>query len=224
MKIGIVYTGTTKELVEMVECELKKYFTDPEVSFKNYTAPDIIDDVKNRGYVSSRMREKMLEIFRRAADEQMDIVFNICSSLREVAEEARISLEEKGIPLVLFDERMIVNAVERFCRIGIAATLDSALAATGRCVERNAERSGKYVKILPIRVKDSYGLEQGELGERCVKSVKESGELPEAIILAQGSMACVEQKLEKEFGIPVVSGLHSGVEELWETYAGLKSE
>ena len=80
------------------------------------------------------------------------------------------------------------------------------------------------MEILPIRVKDSYGLEQGELGERCVKAVKESGELPEAIILAQGSMACVEQKLEKEFGIPVVSGLHSGVEELWETYAGLKSE
>lgn len=224
MKIGIVYTGTTKELVEMVECELKKYFTDSEVDFKNYTAPDIIDDVKSRGYVSSRTREKMLEIFQQAADEQMDILFNICSSLREVAEEARISLEGRGIPLILFDERMIVNASERFDRIGIAATLDSALAATRRCVERNAEKAGKDVKILPIRVKDAYGLGPEELGERCVMAVKESGELPEAIILAQGSMACVEQELKKEFGIPVVSGLHPGVEELWETYTGLKSE
>ncbi len=217
MRIGIVYTGITKELVEMVECELKRYFTDPKDSFKNYTAPDIIDDVKSRGYVSSDMREKMLRIFYQTADDQMDIVFNICSSLREVAEEARISLEKRGIPLVLFDERMIINAVKCFQRIGIAATLDSALATTKRCVERYAEKEIRSVEILPIRVKDSYGLGQGELGERCRKAVKESGELPEIIILAQGSMACVEEELEKEFGIPVLSGLHSGVQELWDT-------
>lgn len=224
MKIGIVYTGTTTELVEMVECELKKYFKTPEDSFQNYTAPEIIDDVKSRGYVSSDMREKMLGIFRQAADDQMGLVFNICSSLREVAEEARILLKKRGIPLVLFDERMIINAVNRFHRIGIAATLDSALATTKRCVERHAEKAGRCVDILPIRVKDAYGLGQDELGKRCKKAVTESGELPEIIILAQGSMACVEKELEKETGIPVRSGLRSGVEELWDTYREMRSE
>lgn len=224
MKIGIVYTGITDELVEMVENELKKYFTDPQDSIQSYTAPDIIDDVRSRGYVSADMKEKMLRLYERTADEQMDLVFHICSSLREAAEEARERLAKRGIPLVLFDERMIVETVYQFQRIGIAATLDTALAATARCVEKNAEKAGKQVEILPVRVKDAYGLKPKELGERCREAVRESGKLPEILLLAQGSMSCVERDLEMELGIPVVSGLHPGVEELWDTYKRLRKE
>lgn len=216
MKLAIVYTGTTKELVEMVEGEVRKRFEGEKLELLHYEAPDVIADVKEKGYVSAAMKERLLRLYE-TAGEQAKLLFHICSSVREAAEEAKPLLEKRGVRLVHFDERMLQTMAERYERLGLMGTLGTALGATRRYVEQYAEKIGKQPELTEYLVESSFGLGQKELGERCLDVIQREA-LLEAVILVQGSMACVEEELTRELGIPVVSGLEFGVEELWEAY------
>lgn len=217
MKLAIVYTGTTKELVEMVEGEVERRFKGENIEILRYEAADVIADVKEKGCVSAAMKERMKGLYEAAA-EQADLLFHICSSVRDAAEEAKPLLEAKGVRLVHFDERMLRTMTEQYKRIGLAGTLGTALEASRRYVEQYAEKIGKQLELTEYLVEGSFGSGQKELGKKCLDIIRKERALPEAMILVQGSMACVEEELAQELGIPVVSGLDFGVEELWEAY------
>ena len=53
---------------------------------------------------------------------------------------------------------------------------------------------------------------QKELQEKCLEVIQREEKLPQAIVLVQGSLACVEEELGRKLGIPVMSGLHPGVD------------
>ena len=71
-----------------VEGEVEKRFRGEEVEILRYEAPDVIADVKEKGYVSAGMKKRMQMLYE-TAGEQAKLLFHICSSLREAAEEAR---------------------------------------------------------------------------------------------------------------------------------------
>ena len=217
MKLAIVYTGTTNELIEMVEGEVEKRFRGEEVEILRYEAPDVIADVKEKGYVSAGMKKRMQMLYE-TAGEQAKLLFHICSSLREAAEEARPLLKERGVRLVHFDERMLRSMTERYEKLGLLGTLDTALGASKRYMEQYAEKIGKRPELTEYLVEGSFGAGQKELQEKCLEVIQREEKLPQAIVLVQGSLACVEEKLSRKLGIPVMSGLHPGVEELWEAY------
>ena len=52
MKVGIVYTSTTPELIECVNKEIRKNLGDtPEIL--NYQDPSILAEVRDHGYVTA---------------------------------------------------------------------------------------------------------------------------------------------------------------------------
>lgn len=220
MKIAIVYTGVTKELVEMVEEETGRRFAGTDVEFVQYEAPEVIADIKERGLVSPAIKAEMEAVYRKAAADGAGILFNICSSVREVASEAKAALAVQGVRMVLFDERAIEQMVGRYKRIGLAGTLRTALSPTREGVKRCARRLGKEIELSEYEISGAFGLGRKELCERCLDVIRGAKELPEAVFLVQGSMACVEEELSQTLGIPVMSGLCPGVEELWEVYKG----
>lgn len=196
---------------------MEKRFQGEEIEILHYEAPDVIADVKDKGYVSDRMKKRMQTLYE-TAGEQAKLLFHICSSLREAAEEARPLLKERGVRLVHFDERMLRTMTGRYEKLGLLGTLGTALEASGRYVKQYAEKIGKRPELTEYLVEGSFGAGQKELGKRCLEAIRREEKLPQAIILVQGSLACVEEELEQKLGIPVVSGLHLGVEELWEAY------
>lgn len=220
MKIAVVYTGVTKELVEMVEEEIGQYFANADAEFVRYEAPEVIADIKERGAVSPAMKAEMEAIYQRAVTDGARILFNICSSVREVAEEAKEALARQRVRMVLFDERAIEGMVSQFERIGLAGTLRTAIEPTRRGVERCAWQQGRELSLSEYEISGSFGQGPEELCRHCLEVIRSAGELPEAIFLVQGSMACVEKELSQALGIPVMSGLCPGVEELWEVYKG----
>ena len=52
MKVGLIYTSTTPELIELVEQEVKKQLGD-DVELYSLQDPSILADVRAAGYVTT---------------------------------------------------------------------------------------------------------------------------------------------------------------------------
>ena len=55
MKVGLIYTSTTPELIELVEQEVKKQLGD-DVELYSLQDPSILADVRAAGYVKSEAK------------------------------------------------------------------------------------------------------------------------------------------------------------------------
>ena len=61
MKLGIVYTSTTPELIECVNEEIKKNLGDaPEIL--NYQDPSILAEVREHGYVTAGAAARLVAV------------------------------------------------------------------------------------------------------------------------------------------------------------------
>lgn len=109
MKLGIVYTSTTPELIECVNEEIKKNLGDaPEIL--NYQDPSILAEVREHGYVTAGAAARLVGMYMQAVSDGADAVLNCCSSVGEVADSAQDIGRYTGIPIVRIDEEMCREA------------------------------------------------------------------------------------------------------------------
>ena len=144
VKIGIVYTSTTPELIETVNEEIRKNLGDaPELM--NYQDPSILAEVRENGYVTAPAAARLVGMFMKAVNEGADVVLNCCSSVGEAADAARDIGRYTGIPIVRIDEEMCREAVRLGNRIGVLATLPTTLEPTKNTVLRAAREMNRRV-------------------------------------------------------------------------------
>ena len=147
-----------------------------------------------------------------AVDSRADIIFNTCSSIGEIAQFARKLVP---IPLLKIDDPMAIRAVETASRIGVLATLPSTLAPTAKLLQTMADERGKQIEIVE-------GLAEGAFqavmsGDRethdnlILKASEKVAGKVDLIVLAQGSMAKMQERLEEVSGRKVLSSPLSGV-------------
>ena len=80
MKLGIVYTSTTPELIECVNEEIRKNLGDvPEIL--NYQDPSILAEVREHGYVTAGAAARLVGMYMQAVSDGADAVLNCCSSV-----------------------------------------------------------------------------------------------------------------------------------------------
>ena len=103
MKLGIVYTSTTPELIECVNEEIRKNLGDtPEIL--NYQDPSILAEVREHGYVTAGAAARLVGMYMQAVSDGADVILNCCSSVGEVADAAQNIGRYTGIPIVRIDE------------------------------------------------------------------------------------------------------------------------
>ena len=88
MKVGLIYTSTTPELIELVEQEVKKQLGD-DVELYSLQDPSILADVRAAGYVTTAPAARLIGMYMKAAEEGVDAMLNLCSSVGEVADSAQ---------------------------------------------------------------------------------------------------------------------------------------
>jgi len=125
MKVGLIYTSTTPELIELVEQEVKKQLGD-DVELYSLQDPSILADVRAAGYVTTAPAARLIGMYMKAAEEGVDAMLNLCSSVGEVADSAQDVAKYIGVPIVRVDEEMCREAVRKGQRIGVMATLPTA--------------------------------------------------------------------------------------------------
>lgn len=206
-----VYTG--QGLAEL----LKKQFSEllPDVRLVNIMDDSLIAEVVREGEVTTGVKRRLMQYYQNGVDLGASIILNTCSSVGEVASDARPFL---NIPLVKIDESMAVEAVESYSSIGVLATLPTTLQPTMRLLQQQAERRGKSVRLIDALAAGAYdALVSGRPDEHdriLMETAIRAAEQADVLVLAQGSMARMEAQIAERTHKPVLSSPRRSVMEI----------
>ncbi len=209
MKVGLIYTSTTPELIELVEQEVKKQLGDG-VELLSLQDPSILAEVREAGYVTTAPAARLIGMYMKAAEEGVDAMLNLCSSVGEVADCVQDTARYIGVPIVRVDEEMCREAVRLGSRIGVMATLPTTLTPTKNTVTRVAREAGKHVELVDCLVDGAFGLDQEQFRARRTDAAAAIAEKVDVVVLAQGSMAYAEPHLERVYGKPFLGSPRFG--------------
>ncbi len=209
MKIGLVYTGVTPELIELVECEVKKYLPE-DAQLLNYKDPSIIAEVVENNYVTSSPAARLITMYMKAVQDGADAILNICSSVGEVADASQDLAKYIGVPIVRIDEEMCREAVKLGKRIGVMATLSSTLVPTKNTIVRLAREMNKQVELIDVLVEGGFGLNQEDFKQLMTKYAGKVSDKVDVILFAQGSMAYCEEYIRDKYNKIVLSSPRFG--------------
>lgn len=215
MKVGLIYTSTTPELIELVEREVKKNLGE-NVELFSMEDPEILAMVRERGYVTAIPAAKLIGMYMKAAEAGCDAILNICSSVGEVADCMQDAARYMGIPIVRIDEEMCRDAVRKGARIGVMATLSSTLKPTMNTLRRVSRECGKQVELVACLVENAFGLDQDEFKSRMSEYAGKIVNEVDVIVFAQGSMAYCEEEIAQKHHKQVLSSPRYGAVALRE--------
>lgn len=213
MKVGLIYTSTTPELIELVEAEVKKQLGE-DVELFSLQDPSILADAREAGYVPGKAAARLIGMYMKAVEEGVDAMLNLCSSVGEVADCAQDAAKFVGVPIVRVDEEMCREAVRRGSRIGVMATLPTTLNPTKNTVLRVAREAGKHVELVDCLVDGAFGLDQEQFKQRLTDAAAGIIDKVDVVVLAQGSMAYAEPHLESVYGKSFLGSPRFGAAEL----------
>lgn len=165
MKVGLIYTSTTPELIQTVEDEVKKQLGS-DVEMYSLEDASILADVRNAGYVTAAPAARLIGMYMKAVEEGVDAMLNLCSSVGEVADCAQDAARYLGVPIVRVDEEMCREAVRKGTKIAVMATLPTTLEPTKNTVLRVAREMGKKVELIDALVEGAFGLDQEQFKEK----------------------------------------------------------
>lgn len=215
MKVGLVYTSTTPELIELVELEVKKNLGD--VTLLTYEDASVLKETRDASYVTAKAGARLIEMYMKAVNDGADAILNICSSVGEVADAASNIGKYLGVPIVRIDEEMCRDAVriaaKKGGRIGVLATLPTTLHPTKNTIQRVAREMGQQVTLID-GLFDAFGSDQETFQKLILEKAGELANQVDIILLCQGSMAYCEELVQKLYGLPVVSSPRYGAEAL----------
>lgn len=209
MKVGLVYTSTTPELIRLVEQEVKQQLGEKVeiISSKN---PDILTEIREKGYVSGIPAAKLIEMYMQQIQQGAEAILNICSSVGEVADSMQEASKYLGIPIVRIDEEMCREAVRKGKIIGVMATLPTTLEPTKNTILRVAREMGRYVEIVDVLVDGAFGLDAEHFQEKMAEYAGKVVDQVDVLLFAQGSMAYCEKYIASLFHKEVLSSPRFG--------------
>lgn len=209
MKVGLVYTSTTKELIELVEREVKSCLGS-DVTLLSYEDPSILAETREAGYVTTSAAARLVSMFMKAACDGAEAVLNICSSVGEAADAAQDIGKYIGVPIVRIDEDMCREAIRIGKRIGVLATLPTTLEPTKNTLKRISRELGKPITLVDGLMDGAFGLNPDEFKKLMLENASKIQKDVDVILLCQGSMAYCEELIHEATGKPVVSSPRFG--------------
>lgn len=209
VKVALVYTSTTPELIELVEREVGAVLP-KETEVISYQDPSILAEVRDAGYVTAPPAARLVGMYMEAVSAGVDAILNLCSSVGEVADAAQDIAKYTGIPIVRVDEEMCREAVRQGKRIGVMATLPTTLEPTKNTIKRVAREMNRSVELVDALVDGAFGLDQEQFKELMTQYAGKIAGQVDVILFAQGSMAYCEEYIHDKFGKTVLSSPRFG--------------
>ena len=209
MKVALVYTSTTPELIDMVEREVREN-VGQDVDIISLQDPSILAQVRDAGYVTPAPAARLIGMYMDAIQQGADAVLNVCSSVGEVADSVQTAAAYIGVPIVRIDEDMCREAVRLGSRIGVLATLGTTLEPTKGTINRVARAMGRHVTLVDGLIDGAFGLDQAQFRRLLLEAAGKIIDQVDVIVLAQGSMAYVEKDITAAYGKPTLSSPRFG--------------
>ena len=211
--IKVFCVHTARALVEPLTKIFREYL--PEVKLNHIADDSLIQEVIANGEVTPAVRRRLLSYYNGAADGGADVVFNTCSSVGDVADYGN---QYARIPVFRIDQPMAALAVSSYQRIGVISTLPTTLDPTCRLLRNEAAKAGRDVTLVEGLANGAFAAGQSGDGETHDRLIAEAAQhiasQVDMFVLAQGSMARMEQRLSELTGKPVLSSPVLGVKGL----------
>ncbi|MFC2098902.1 aspartate/glutamate racemase family protein [Bacteroidota bacterium] len=194
----------------------------PDVRLINIVDDSLIQDVIKANEVTGSVKLRLYSYYKSALEAGADLIFNTCSSVGDIAIEAR---EVIDVPIVKIDDAMARKAVQSGSRIGVLATLQCTLDPTVRLLLSHAKSEGKKIEVVEGLAQGAFQAVIGGNREKHDALILEAAlkivSKVDVIVLAQGSMARMEKILTDKTGKLVLSSPMSGFLEVKSTLAKL---
>ena len=206
--IKVVAVHTAMALVEPMNQIFKQWL--PEVKLNHIADDSLIQEVIANDGVTPAVRRRLLSYYLAAADSGADVVFNTCSSVGDIADYGNTYAP---IPVFRIDYPMAMKAVCEADRIGIISTLPTTLLPTRRLLERAAHENQRKITFVDGLAEGAF--QAGQSGDSLIaEAATRIANQVDLFVLAQGSMARMEQRLSEITGKPVLSSPVLGVQGL----------
>ena len=215
MKVALVYTSTTPELIETVETEIRKQIGE-EIELLTYENASVLKQAVEAGKVPAKAAAMLVNMYMQAVEDDAEAIINLCSSVGEVADAAQGLAKYIGIPIVRVDEEMCREAVRSGKRIGVMATLASTLNPTKNTIKRVAREMGTDVELVDGLIEGAFGLDQETFKAKMFDKANAIKDEVDLILFAQGSMAYCEEYISEKCNIKVLSSPKYGAKALKE--------
>lgn len=221
MKVGLIYTSTTPELIALVEREVRQNLGE-DVELFSIENPQILATVREHGYVTAAPAAELIGMYMEAVEAGCDAILNICSSVGEVADSMQTAARYIGVPIVRIDEEMCRDAVRKASalarrasgnrppRIGVMATLPTTLDPTMSTIRRVSRECGQHVELVECLVENAFGLNQEQFKARMSECAASIADDVDVIVFAQGSMAYCEEEIAMKYNKMVLSSPRYG--------------
>ena len=213
IKVALIYTGTSPELIEYTEREIREQLGD-DVGLMVYAVPSVLEEVRKVGYVTAAPAAKMIRTYMEAVEAGADAVLSICSTMGDVAYSVQDVAKYLGVPIVIVNEEMCREAVRRGEKIAVMATLPTSIAPTKNIIARVSREMGKQVAVIEVLVDGAYGLDREQFQARMLEEAAKIADQVDVIVFSQGSMAYCEKLIADQFHVTVLSNPHYGAKAL----------
>ena len=134
-KVVAIYTG--HGLMENVKAMFAEQM--PDCRLINIIDDSLIADVIAENDVSPAVTRRLLQYYQTAQDMGADVIFNTCSSVGDLV---AVGQKLVDVPIVRIDEPMAREAVSKYQRIGVIATIPTTLDPTVRLLQEQAQLIG----------------------------------------------------------------------------------
>ena len=209
MKIAVVYTSTTPELIDMVETEIHRAVGE-NVELYSDSDLTILSETREAGTVTREAASRLFNMYEKAVSAGADVILNACSSVGDVANSAQAMTQFDGVPIVRIDEEMCREAVRIGTRIAVVATLPTTLNPTKNTILRAAKEQNRSVKLVDVLLDGAFGLSQDAFRQRIREACEKVADQVDVILFAQGSMAYCEEWVAQCTGKPTLSSPRFG--------------
>lgn len=206
----IVLIHTVKPVVATFEKMLKEKI--PNIEVVNILDEFIPKSLSKKEGFEAEDYARLLTLLQLAEDTKPDLILATCSSLSMAIEYLKPLI---SIPVYKIDELMLTKAVESGEKITIIATAGTTIEPTKMQLEEIANHLGKTIETEHMIIGAAFeAMKSGESKAHDRIIMAEVSKMPDKklIILAQASMAHLEDEIEKTCKCTVLSSPRLAVE------------
>lgn len=217
MKI-IALIHTVKSVAVSFEDKLRKGLGQ-EVKIQNLWDDFLADNPNEIGVFTIENRNRLFMDIKAQELTGADLIVTTCSTLTPVVEMIRPFIK---VPVIAIDDNMAKRSVTFGSRILVMATAESTIGPTVEKIQKEAEAAGRDCSIDTLVATDAFRALKAmdmETHDRILRERAKGVEGYDCVVLAQASMAHLEEKIAAVTGCPVLTSPRLCIEEIKEKLA-----